>query len=186
MRKKLPDERDSRTIHFTITNEEGVIDGYLQDKRFGSRSIAGADTADAERLRILVEEVGEVANAMDAEHGHGGDLQVGQRLRGEHEMEIYARQGDLVIEKVSNISGDLTEKTDIVFAGDSSGHRHRLLGKAQMIRLDDNVTRIRLAAPTKLVHEKPDGHKTIDMAVGDYEVRPLRERGDGSDRAVED
>lgn len=100
-------------------------------------------------------------------------------------MNIYARQGDLVIEKRDSISGELSEVRDPVFAGDSSGHRHRLIGLAK-IRRDGVRTFLSVDADTQLVHEKADGHETVPIAAGSYEVRPLRERGDGVDRSVED
>jgi hypothetical protein len=101
-------------------------------------------------------------------------------------MKLYARQGDLVIEKLAKpIEGELIPAKDIVFAGDSSGHRHVLRGKAQH-RVDGDRTLVRVAKTATLTHEKSDGHKDVMLVPGDYEVRPLRERGDGSDRAVED
>lgn len=100
-------------------------------------------------------------------------------------MHLYARHGDLVIEKLTKIDGELRPMTNLVFAGDSSGHPHRLLGKCQM-RREGRRALVRVLETTRLEHGKPDGHQTIELAAGDYEVRPLRERGDGSDRAVED
>ncbi len=100
-------------------------------------------------------------------------------------MRLYARQGDLVIESLNKIDGELVEVNDVVFAGDNSGHRHRLIGPA-LIRREGFVTLVKLEMETELIHEKSDGHKTVKMAVGCYEVRPLRERGDGTDRAVAD
>ena len=101
-------------------------------------------------------------------------------------MEIYGRHGDLVIQKLDTpITGELTEVRNLVFAGDSSGHTHTLKGKA-LHRRDGRRTFVRVAKATALVHGKADGHKTMPIAAGDYEVRPLRERGDGADRAVED
>jgi hypothetical protein len=99
-------------------------------------------------------------------------------------MNIYARQGDLVIE-TTTLTGDLTKGRDIVFAGDSSGHRHTLSGAVQY-RREGLRTFIRLVEPARLEHGKPDGHPTVTLAPGDYEVRPLRERGKNEDRAVED
>ena len=103
-------------------------------------------------------------------------------------MEIFARQGDLVIEKLTQKinDGDLVKRADVVFAGDSSGHRHRLLGVALFAPASGRTQRFRVLEPTQLVHEKGDGHRTVEMVPGDYEIRPLRERGDQSDRAVED
>ena len=104
---------------------------------------------------------------------------------------LYARQGDLVIDKLSvPIAGELESVRRIVFAGDSSGHPHTLTlksrGAVAQIRRDGLRTFVRLTQTAEIVHGKPDGHKTVEMPPGDYEIRPLRERGDGYDRAVED
>jgi hypothetical protein len=99
---------------------------------------------------------------------------------------IFARQGDLVIARISKAAAaELSPTVDLVVAGDSSGHRHRLLGRS-LSRRDGNVTIVRIAEPHELVHEKAGGHKPITLRAGDYEIRPLRERGDAGDRAVED
>lgn len=102
-------------------------------------------------------------------------------------MNLYGRQGDLVIEKLTQpLTGDLVKQTNIVFAGDSSGHRHRLMGTALVLPSTGRTTRFSIVEPTDLVHEKADGHKTLPLEAGSYEIRPLRERGDAGDRAVED
>lgn len=103
-------------------------------------------------------------------------------------MEIHARHGDLVIEKLKTpIVGELKEGTNIVFAGDSSGHPHTLKGSV-MFRREGRRTLVQIpdGKPLELAHGKSTGHKSIKFAAGAYEVRPLRERGDGADRAVED
>lgn len=101
-------------------------------------------------------------------------------------MHIFARQGDLVIdERPAGTTGEWTPARDVVFAGDSSGHRHRLLGNCEIMTVGA-VTRVKLAEPRELIHEKSDGHGGVWLPAGMYEVRRLRERGDGSDRAVED
>jgi hypothetical protein len=101
-------------------------------------------------------------------------------------MNIYARQGDLVIRKLdAPASGELRPKTNIVFAGDSSGHPHTLRGNALM-RRDGRKFFVRLAEPTVLEHGSAGGHKAVTLEAGDYEIGPKRERGDAGDRAVED
>jgi hypothetical protein len=103
-------------------------------------------------------------------------------------MELYGRHGDLVIKKLdAPISGELKEGRNVVFAGDSSGHPHTLAGKV-MFRREGRRTFVRVpdGKPLQLTHGKSTGHKTIEMVPGDYEVAPLRERGDGADRVVED
>jgi hypothetical protein len=105
--------------------------------------------------------------------------------RGERHMEIYARQGDLVISRFDGDVGEQLPAKDHVFAGDSSGHPHVLKGKSK-IRVDGRRTLVSVEKPTKLVHGKSDGHPTVEIEAGAYEVYPLRERGDKGDRAVED
>lgn len=100
-------------------------------------------------------------------------------------MQIYARQGDLVIEKLEKITGALEPAKAVTFAGDSSGHPHALNGTCS-VRREGRRTFIKVAARREITHGKPDGHKTVVLKPGAYVVRPLRERGDGSDRAVED
>jgi hypothetical protein len=100
-------------------------------------------------------------------------------------MQLHSRQGDLVITKIPAITGELETVNNYVFAGDSSGHPHTLKGKAKM-RIDGLRTLVVLAKPSELVHGKPDGHKTIQLEAGSYEVRALRERGGAGDRIVSD
>lgn len=100
-------------------------------------------------------------------------------------MHIYARQGDLIIDRITEVlTEDTVKRHDVVFAGDSSGHRHRLLGDVLVSTTDPR--RFRLESPTEIIHEKSDGHTSIPMPAGDYRIRPLRERGDAGDREVED
>jgi hypothetical protein len=103
--------------------------------------------------------------------------------------QLWARQGDLVVEKLAEqlVADDLIERSDLVFAGDSSGHRHRLIGTVLVASQAQGRTRFRVpSVALPLVHEKGDGHETVELAPGDYEIRVLRERGDGQDRQVED
>lgn len=102
-------------------------------------------------------------------------------------MKIFARQGDLVVRKLEeDLSKDsLVERQSVTFAGGSSGHRHRIVGAVLVVQGSDPV-RFRTDEPRELVHEKTDGHRTIALPPGSYEVSPLRERGDGNDRKVED
>jgi len=99
--------------------------------------------------------------------------------------EIYARQGDLIIRRLDKIDGELQTVKSIVFAGDSSGHPHTLSGTSQ-IRKDGRRTFVRVSSKREITHGKSGGHKTVTLNKGDYEIYPLRERGDKNDRAVED
>lgn len=99
---------------------------------------------------------------------------------------IYARQGDLVIDKLDTpITGELATTKRLTFAGDSSGHPHRLVGACQSRRETDR-TLIRIATATRIEHGRAGGHRPVKLVPGDYAVSILRERGDGRDRKVED
>jgi hypothetical protein len=99
---------------------------------------------------------------------------------------IYARQGDLVIDKLqSPISGELEKAKQVTFAGDSSGHPHRIVGEV-LLRKEGRRTLVRLSEPRTLEHGRAGGHKPVTLEAGDYAITPLRERGDAGDRSVED
>jgi hypothetical protein len=100
-------------------------------------------------------------------------------------MNLYGRQGDLVIENISNVDGDLIAVTDHVISGDSSGHPHMIRGRSK-IRKDGELTFVVLTKAAELIHGKPDGHKTVKLKAGAYEIHPLRERGGAGDRAIQD
>jgi hypothetical protein len=102
-------------------------------------------------------------------------------------MEIYGRQGDLVVEKLSKMITETLEKGKAVtFAGDSSGHPHRITGAVEFKRIANGTTLLRVAKPVAITHGRGGGHKALALEPGDYEIRPLRERGDQNDRNVED
>ena len=96
-------------------------------------------------------------------------------------MEIYARQGDQVIE-AKGITGELTEHTDLVIAG-SQTSAHTLRGKCEARREGTRLF-VRLSADSVITHA--DRHRDTPIVAGTYEIRPLRERGGNGDRAVED
>ena len=98
-------------------------------------------------------------------------------------QQIYARQGDLVIHKLENMDPqDLVKETDAILAG-STGSEHVIKGTAQ-VRRDSRRTVFQIAEPTQIVHGSR--HLSTTLEPGTYEVRKLRERGNGEDREVED
>jgi hypothetical protein len=99
-------------------------------------------------------------------------------------MDLYARQGDLVFDKLKELPpGELTKERGLVLAGATSGGTHTALGEV-LARRQGLVTFLRVEKPTTVEHA--GRHKAVTLEPGDYEVRPLRERGSGEDRAVED
>lgn len=105
-------------------------------------------------------------------------------------MQIFGRQGDLVIDRKSDTVLPELETapivSDFVFAGDSSGHPHTLLGKVRM-KKNGTHTLIFLPEPSRMTHGKSDGHQDVaEMPAGSYDVYPLREQDKESERAVAD
>lgn len=97
-------------------------------------------------------------------------------------MEIYARQGDLVINKAATMPDGLEKQRGLVLAGATSSP-HTVVGTVEAKR-DGGSTFIRVTEATTVEHA--GRHKPVKLAPGDYVVRPLRERGGEGDRAVED
>jgi hypothetical protein len=96
-------------------------------------------------------------------------------------MNIYARQGDIVIDRLKKPTTETLEpKRDLVLAGGSSGHPHTLVG-ACLAKIEERRTLVRVAEPTRIEHAGQ--HKTVDLPAGDYEIRRKREEGE---RQVED
>ncbi len=98
-------------------------------------------------------------------------------------MEIFARQGDLIINQTKERQDvTLRKARDLVLAG-SYGSEHVVKGPVMYSR-NDSITRLRVPEPTQLVHG--NRHMPVDLPPGDYIVTSLRERGDAEDRRVED
>jgi hypothetical protein len=95
---------------------------------------------------------------------------------------IYARQGDLVIQKTDTMPDDLVSARNLVLAGDKSA-AHTLMGPVKYAQ-QGLRTMIRVAKATTIEHA--GRHKPVKLTKGDYVVWPLRERGDVADRRVED
>lgn len=99
-------------------------------------------------------------------------------------MQLYARQGDLVFEKLPDDfdMGTLTNSVGLVLAGSTSS-RHVVTGA--VLTREDGITRLlQVSEPTEVVHD--DRHLSTQLAVGKYRVSKLRERHDQNDRQVED
>jgi hypothetical protein len=96
-------------------------------------------------------------------------------------MQLYARQGDLVFDK-RKLTGEFAEESGVVLAGQNSA-AHTVMGKVG-VRREGLTTFLRVKQTTEVTHA--GRHKSVTLEAGDYEIRPLRERGSGEDRAVED
>lgn len=98
-------------------------------------------------------------------------------------MELYARQGDLVIDAKPIPDGvELRPEKDLILAGRDSAP-HTVRGTVLAAR-QGAVTYLRVEQATRIDHA--GRHRTVPLVVGDYEVRPLRERYGDANRAVVD
>lgn len=100
-------------------------------------------------------------------------------------MEIYARQGDLVIRKLDSSEveqGNLKEEQNPVLAG-SDTSTHTIPGK-HLVRRDNDRIIVQIAETVQMIHG--DRHRPVELAPGSYQITSLRERRDGQDRDVED
>jgi len=87
----------------------------------------------------------------------------------------------LVFERAA-VNGELVKRRGLVLAGATSA-AHTVDGEV-LARQDGQRTFLRVPEAVSVVHA--GRHLPITLQPGDYEVRPLRERGDRGDRAVED
>ena len=95
---------------------------------------------------------------------------------------IYARQGDVVIRKAPIGDVTLAPATDLVVAGSTSA-AHTIVGQCGYAT-SGRDTIVRIATDTTLSHA--GRHLPISLPAGEYRFSPLRERGDATDRSVED
>jgi hypothetical protein len=97
-------------------------------------------------------------------------------------MNIFARQGDLVIAVSTIADTDLTKEVNMVLAGrDSAPH---ILRGTVLAKVVGRTTVVRVLEPTLLTH---DGrHKDILLAPADYSISRLRERNGFDDVDVQD
>mgnify|MGYP001562364215 CR=1 FL=1 len=98
-------------------------------------------------------------------------------------MEIYARQGDLVISAIAaGHKASLVSHQDLVLAGSDTAP-HTVVGEVLAL-VESTRTLLRCVAPTTITHA--DRHLPVELSPGDYEITRLRERGGAGDRAVGD
>jgi hypothetical protein len=100
-------------------------------------------------------------------------------------IEIYARQGDLVIRQSDHIR-ELTLTTAPVVVAGSHGHAHTLPAGVEHAQ-EGSRHFVRPRTDVQLTHQKDGGHKPVPMVAGTlYEIYPQIERRGEGDQDVED
>lgn len=99
-------------------------------------------------------------------------------------MELYARQGDLVFNKLPDNfeMGELVAASDLVLAGSTSS-RHVVRGPS-LTREDGTDRLVKVVTATQVSHD--DRHLPTELIPGNYRASKLRERHGDGDRQVED
>ena len=98
-------------------------------------------------------------------------------------MNIFARQGDLIVSKIDGATLSGSKKTNHVLAGGLSGHTHTIVGPS-VVSVDGDVTKFTIAKATQIKHAGK--HKPTKLPAGSYSATILRERGGQGDRQVVD
>lgn len=98
-------------------------------------------------------------------------------------MSKLLRQGDVLLKPIDSIPSGATETEERILArGETTGHSHKLTGKAKVY--NNNGQLLVLAEQgVKLVHEE---HKQIEIPQGTYEVVRQREYNPIAERQVSD
>lgn len=87
-------------------------------------------------------------------------------------IEDFYRQGDLLFRRIPKMPTNVQSlKTDVVAEGETTGHKHKLQGNAQLYQLG-NEKYVSVTGRAKLVH---DEHKPIVLEEGAYVVIQERE-----------
>lgn len=98
------------------------------------------------------------------------------------------QQGDVLFVSVNEVKGDKADVKGLLVEGELTGHAHRVavedLEKVEVLRQFEQMF-VKVKAPSKIVHEE---HKTVELPVGNYEIRKVREYDYWADeiRSVED
>lgn len=88
------------------------------------------------------------------------------------EPELLYRQGDLLLRRVFALPENLRPRqSEILAEGETTGHRHRLVGQAQILDGEDGEY-LRVNEKSVLVHEE---HNEVKLDAGFYKVIHERE-----------
>ena len=97
---------------------------------------------------------------------------------------FMVRHGDVLIESISDIPEDVKgRKSNIILAGEATGHHHRLNGGMILERGEEVY--LKVADTATVTHEE---HSTIELPAGDYQITRQREYDpyERAARAVQD
>jgi len=84
------------------------------------------------------------------------------------------QHGDVLIEEITELPEGLIQlDTDIVMAGEATGHHHRVQGKVQVLECPTTKDIfLNVVWPSTITHEE---HKPIDLPTGTYKIGRVQE-----------
>lgn len=85
---------------------------------------------------------------------------------------MYARQGEVGIEKIGKLPEGLTVKDNVLARGEVTGHSHEVVGQA--VVMTDSTTQYVQVNGTEAVLQHEE-HKPVTLPKGTYRVRIQRE-----------
>jgi len=85
---------------------------------------------------------------------------------------IWYQQGDVTIKPVHIPAEAKRAETTILARGEVTGHAHRVVGDAELLRLGRQLFLRVLGGEARVVHEE---HAAIAISKGEYEIGRVRE-----------
>lgn len=84
----------------------------------------------------------------------------------------WFQQGDVTIKPVAIPHEAKAVASKVLAEGEATGHAHRVVGEAELLRLGDELFLRVLAGDVRVIHEE---HGPISLPPGDYQVGRVRE-----------
>ena len=84
----------------------------------------------------------------------------------------WYQQGDVTIKPVGIPQAAQRVNVNILADGEATGHAHRVVGDAELLRMGDRLFLRVLGGDVRVIHEE---HKEIPLPPGEYEIGRVRE-----------
>lgn len=86
---------------------------------------------------------------------------------------MYYQQGDVIIKPIKNIPNEAQKLEHLIVAeGEATGHKHQVIGDAELNMIDDTIFLSVFDETVSLLHEE---HNPINVPKGDYVIHIVQE-----------